>query len=141
MLITLGRFVTPEAVVDLGVSGLRVMLANGVDGSGSTLRPYRFNQLSVPVNFSEEYRVYELSPAGRPVTEGGALVWSWIANYYWQPPKYRLTVRKADISLARISKTEYRVELEVAGVTTQYVLDRPSVRTLEEAYKVARQVL
>ena len=140
MLIELGRFVTPEAVVDLTTTGLVVTLANGED-TEAVLKPLRYTKLETPAKVAVDYRTYALSPSGRPTVEDSVAVWAWVANYYWQPPKKPVTLRKAAITLARVSKAEYRVELEVAEVATQYILDRPTVRVLEEAYRLTRQTM
>jgi hypothetical protein len=139
MLIELGRYVSPEAVVDLRVSGLHLTLANG-DDTEAILKPLRAAKFEPTVEHSKEVRTYSLTPSGRPSTEEGVPIWSWVANYYWTPPSTPQPVlRKAALSLARISKSEYRLELEVGGLVTQYVMDRSTVRLLEEAYKLTRQ--
>jgi hypothetical protein len=138
MLIELGRYVTPEAIVDLSVSGLQLTLANG-DDAESILKPLG-GKFEAPVESSADVRTYALLPSGRPSIEEGIPIWAWVANYYWEPPSSpKPLLRKASLSLARVSKSEYRLELDVGGLATQYVMDRATVRVLEEAYKLTRQ--
>lgn len=135
MLIQLGRFVAPEAMIDLGHPGLRVILA-GSEHTAAVLKPMAptFEGFEEPVQREAELLTYDLFPRRRPTRDGNVLTWSWTANYYWAPPKSRIIIRKAGIYLARISKSEYRLELEVAGATTQYIFERATTRTLEEAF-------
>jgi hypothetical protein len=130
MLIELGKYVEPEVVIDLNYPGLVVSLADGDKEARMAIA--RSTLFETATSQTEGSRSYSLLPTRRPVLDGITPIWQWVAHYYWVLPGSR----KAYITLARTSKTSYRLELEVCRFSAQYVLDK-GTNTLLDAARIA----
>ena len=134
----LGVYLEIEAIVDLRSPGLSVTLHDSPNWEAQ-LRldglPHRRAALH-PIGEEPPLRTFNLELLHEGAVHEDIRVWRWVANYWWLPPKTSVGLRRTDLTLARMNKKEYRLEvLPLNGTPTQYILDKATVKILEESLK------
>lgn len=132
-----------EVLFHLRTPGVHVTLTDGLDRWQSMLKGLERNSFESPHTVKDIYRTYSLGVSGPANTSGNIHIWSWVAHYYWEIDG-GVSLRKADLAIARINKSEYRFEL-VWGKeglhATQFVLDPASAKILEKMFQTTRNYM
>lgn len=138
----LGIFRELELVVDVRPTGVVVTLADGYDNEAVLRMMANPRRTYPPVYVGDMHRVYVLSPLvpSRAInTKQGVIhVWEWISHYYWTTQK-DVILRRADFTVARLSRHNYRVEMCTWDrQLIQYIPDKHTEEELEESFLTTR---
>lgn len=134
----LGTYKEAEVIVDLRAVGIVATLSDG-ESEAQVKMPEDGRRYHHPILVGNGSRTYSFSPTMAGSEVEGMHIWKWVAHYYWAPPGTGLSLRRADFTLVRLAKREFRLEFCTwEHSSLQYIVDKTSSRSLEDDFQATR---